>query len=45
MRCGNGTERGQHPLELWGEDWMSLGGDAAAQSPRPERDCEVVRND
>ena len=25
MRCGNGTERGQHPIELWGEDWQSFG--------------------
>jgi len=24
MRCGNGTERAQHPVELWGEDWTSL---------------------
>jgi hypothetical protein len=25
MRCGNGTERAQHPIELWGEDWESVG--------------------
>lgn len=28
MRCGNGTERAQHPVELFGEDWMSFGLDA-----------------
>lgn len=22
MRCGNGSERTQHPVELWGEDWL-----------------------
>ena len=28
MRCGNGTDRAQHPIELWGEDWMSSGPEA-----------------
>ncbi|MDE2262967.1 MAG: DUF3079 domain-containing protein [Gammaproteobacteria bacterium] len=28
MRCGNGTDRAQHPIELWGEDWMGIGLDA-----------------
>ncbi|HVZ15803.1 MAG TPA: DUF3079 domain-containing protein [Terriglobales bacterium] len=22
LRCGNGTIRTQHPVELFGEDWM-----------------------
>lgn len=22
LRCGNGTFRTQHPIELFGEDWM-----------------------
>ena len=22
LRCGNGTIRTQHPIELFGEDWM-----------------------
>ena len=30
MRCGNGTERAQHPVELFGEDWVSFGLDAEA---------------
>lgn len=21
LRCGNGSDRTQHPVELWGEDW------------------------
>lgn len=32
MRCGNGTERAQHPLELFGEDWPSFGLDAQADA-------------
>lgn len=24
MRCGNGTDRAQHPVELWGEDWTEF---------------------
>ena len=35
MRCGNGTERAQHPVELWGEDWLEYGLDAdAAREPQ-----------
>ncbi len=29
MLCGNGSERTQHPVELFGADWMDLGLDAA----------------
>lgn len=25
LRCGNGTERTQHPSELFGEDWDTWG--------------------
>lgn len=28
MLCGNGSERTQHPVELFGDDWMSFGLDA-----------------
>ena len=24
MRCGNGTDRAQHPIELFGDDWYEL---------------------
>jgi hypothetical protein len=34
MRCGNGTERGQHPVELWGEDWMRIGHDESQEEPQ-----------
>lgn len=29
MLCGNGSERTQHPVELFGADWMEFGLDAA----------------
>lgn len=25
MMCGNGSERTQHPVELFGEDWLEWG--------------------
>jgi hypothetical protein len=25
LACGNGSERTQHPVELFGEDWMTWG--------------------
>lgn len=33
MRCGNGTDRAHHPVELWGEDWMSIGRDGTSAQP------------
>lgn len=24
LRCGNGADRTQHPVELFGEDWLSF---------------------
>jgi len=29
MRCGNGSERTQHPSELFGPDWQQWGGEVA----------------
>jgi len=31
LRCGNGTERTPHPIELFGDDWLEWGLDAAAK--------------
>ena len=42
MRCGNGTERAQHPIELWGEDWMSFGLDEAPAEPAEEAPATSV---
>ena len=33
MRCGNGSERTQHPVELFGEGWNEWG---LAAEPAPE---------
>lgn len=38
MRCGNGTDRAQHPVELWGEDWMSVGCGDAQTDEGPDRE-------
>ena len=34
LRCGNGSERTQHPMEIFGDDWAEWGLDAeqAAES-------------
>lgn len=43
MRCGNGTDRAQHPMELWGEDWMSIGFDETpAQQTDPKQSPSTV---
>lgn len=39
LACGNGSERTQHPSELFGDDWADWGidapaSDAAAQPPQ-----------
>ena len=44
LRCGNGTVRTQHPIELFGEDWMEWelsqinpeGSSVAENRDRPE---------
>lgn len=37
LACGNGSERTQHPIELFGDDWAEWSaerlGDAAAPDP------------
>ncbi len=32
LRCGNGTIRTQHPIELFGEDWLE---DEASREAKP----------
>jgi Protein of unknown function (DUF3079) len=32
MNCGNGSDRTQHPVELFGEDWQAWGGDFSADA-------------
>lgn len=35
LMCGNGAERTQHPVELFGEDWMAFGLDAVPPPAPP----------
>lgn len=53
MKCGNGSDRTQHPVELFGDDWAAWGldpvqpGDAQASdgsgrtSPLPSTGSEI----
>ena len=34
--CGNGADRTQHPVELFGEDWFDWSGDSAAKPAKTE---------
>ena len=46
MLCGNGSERTQHPLELFGEDWLETGLDgslAGGQNTGEDRIPMIVR--
>ena len=31
MLCGNGSDRTQHPFELFGEDWQSWSGEGVGE--------------
>jgi hypothetical protein len=33
MACGNGSERTQHPSELFGDDWAEIGLDPYQPAP------------
>ncbi|MBK5206152.1 MAG: DUF3079 domain-containing protein [Polaromonas sp.] len=35
MSCGNGSDRTQHPFELFGEDWLDWGSDYAEKPVAP----------
>ena len=36
MICGNGSDRTQHPVELFGEDWNTFGLNAQDAQPADE---------
>ena len=36
LACGNGTDRAQHPVEIFGDDWLELGLDVAAPATDEE---------
>lgn len=35
MRCGNGSDRTPHPVELFGEDWAQWGQEEDEPPPAP----------
>ncbi|TXH90542.1 MAG: DUF3079 domain-containing protein [Rhodoferax sp.] len=42
MRCGNGSDRTQHPAELFGEDWQDWGPTAVTpDAPDPATQPEM----
>jgi hypothetical protein len=45
LRCGNGTVRTQHPVELFGEDWLEweLGNNADIQRDLTQKDHREIR--
>jgi hypothetical protein len=46
LACGNGSERTQHPIELFGDDWLEwsqeVQGDAAAADPSAAAERAVL---
>jgi hypothetical protein len=37
LACGNGSDRTQHPIEIFGRDWMSWGLDADGGAGEEEK--------
>jgi hypothetical protein len=37
MNCGNGSDRAQHPVELFGNDWLEFG-NGEANPPKDIKD-------
>ena len=44
MRCGNGSDRTQHPAELFGDDWDQWGCGAGGQDPEAAPLASPVRD-
>ena len=45
LRCGNGSGRTPHPVEIFGEDWLTHGLDAptgSASAPSGPHRCEAA---
>jgi hypothetical protein len=43
MRCGNGSDRTQHPSELFGENWRDWGSDFVATPAKPPDQSHELR--
>jgi hypothetical protein len=41
MRCGNGSDRTQHPVELFGEGWEDWGKEAPEKPATPPQTEET----
>lgn len=41
MLCGNGSDRTQHPVELFGADWRDWGSDFVAPDAPPAQSVAV----
>jgi hypothetical protein len=39
MSCGNGSDRAQHPMELFGDDWMDF---EASELKPAKKDGETI---
>jgi hypothetical protein len=42
MNCGNGSERAQHPLELFGNDWLEFGNEEAGITNNMEQKAALL---
>ena len=40
--CGNGSERTQHPVELFGDDWLEWEAPTAAPSATPDQNSPAL---
>jgi len=45
MSCGNGSDRTQHPFELFGEDWLDWGSDYAEKPVAPAQTTDQQSDD
>lgn len=44
LACGNGTDRVQHPAELFGEDWYEWGLEPVEQASVPAKPVTIHRS-
>jgi len=43
LNCGNGSERTQHPVELFGDDWQNWGLDFVAVTAETSGSAEQIQ--
>ncbi len=42
LACGNGSERTQHPVEMFGVDWLTWGIDATTAPDKAQADSPSI---